>query len=218
MNIELATTIGSAIVAAIAIAFAAGMYHANKRPINIHQEQHNHAAPVTVESGGGGSISPKLIGGLAIMLVIGVAAALVIQAVMTFVTAAGNELSRIGHEIDRTFNPPAMPTAIPQAPSAPALPDTAPAVARPSTVERPIEIVPDHQFQLSDLLMPALAVLAVMAISVWGGVVYLLINRHKQRPTAQKVSAPTARPHVSAREVFGVANDTPAPVENRRLP
>ena len=192
MDFDSAAVIVSAAVAALAVAFAAGMYHANKRPINVHQEQHNHAAPVTVTTSGD-TLTPKLIGGLVMLVAVGLASAVVIQAVTTFTTAVGNELSRIGRDIDRTFNPPVSPTAVPaQQPTPVAVPQTA-----PLQVERPLVTVPEHQFQLADLLVPVLIVLAAVASGLWLTIGVMLIGRRRA------VTRP--RRNLSAREVYGVA-------------
>jgi hypothetical protein len=204
MNLESVAVITSTVIAALAVAFASGMYHANKRPINVHQEQHNHAAPVTVTTSGD-TIGPKLIGGLVVLVVVGLAAALVIQAVSTFTTAVGNELNRIGRDLERTFNSPAVPTAepapvaIPQvAPIQHPAPVTVPQTT-PVPVEYPIEIMPEHQFQITDLLVPLLV--AVLVFDAVG--VAILIHRKGRKPIA---AAPTQR-NISAREVFGAAPD-----------
>lgn len=198
MNLDNAAVTVSAGIAALAVAYAAGMYHANKRPINVHQEQHNHAAPVTVTTSGD-TIGPKLIGGLVVLLVIGLAAALVIQAVTTFTAALGSEVNRIGRDLERTFNPPAVPIA---APVPVAVPTVAPIQQpAPVQVEHPIEIVPERTFNILNLVVP---VLAVTAIGLWVTIGVMLINRRKRKPSP----AAPAQHNISAREVYGVATVT----------
>ncbi len=201
MNLDNAAVIFSAGIAALAVAFAAGMYHANKRPINVHQEQHNHAAPVTVTTSSD-TIGPKLIGGLVVLLVIGLAAALVIQAVTTFTAALGSEVNRIGRDLERTFNPPAVPIAAPVPVAVPTVapiqqpaPVTVPHTA-PVQVEHPLVIVPDRQFQITDLLVPVL-----VGVLVFDAVGMAILMRRKRKPSP----AAPAQHNISAREVYGVA-------------
>lgn len=181
-----------AVFGAIGWAYAAGQYHANKRPISVHQEQHNHAAPVTVngESGGLG-IAPALIGGLFKVLLVGIALTLVANLIMGAIGGIGQGLQAIGNGLSQQAEPQQItvvyPTPIP-------LQTVAPVIV-PQAVPVPVVDEPD-------LLPVIVGVLAVAALGLWGYVAVTLLRR---KPIKRN-NVVTPR-NVSAREVFGVASN-----------
>lgn len=190
-----------AVFGAIGWAYAAGQYHANKRPISVHQEQHNHAAPVTVngESGGLG-LAPALIGGLFKVLLVGIALTLVANLVMGAIGGIGQGLQAIGNGLSQQAEPQQIvvnyPTTQPVSTVAP-LPTVAPVPqVVPQAVPVPVVAEPD-------LLPVIVGVLAVAALGLWGYVAVTLLRRKPiKRP---EVVTPR---HVSAREVFGKVEES----------
>jgi len=179
--------------AAVGWAYAAGQHHANKRPINVHQEQHNHAAPVSVVTSGGESAYPKLIGGLLILLVIGAIAAAVLSGLSQLASSVDNGLRQI-------TAPKAVPTV------APTLAPTADPTARP--IDRPV-YQPSYQpvqvqtaAGVSAGAVIAMAALAVTAVGLWASIgVMAWRKRTIKRPnviTATKASPGYTHPAFDA--------------------
>lgn len=155
-------------ITAIAVAFAAGMYQANKRPITVHQEQHNHAAPVNVETTGGDPVYPKLMAGVLIALALGFAALLVVQGLTSAANSIGLELNRVTQPVSAPAVVIATPAPVPTARPVPTL--------APFAV--PVPVTGETQIQWYHIVIP---VLVVVVVVVWGSIAVMLFQRRPIR-------------------------------------